>query len=182
MDNPQWKFPDNFLAAFRCTEVRYAESFIENGIIKFNTPNSWVKYAKEQTEGRGDLLEGTIAAYSNNDIASMIKLNNEYSKYDLIREFVKDKVYLKLKRSMELPCYCFYRLKMDMFQCPGAIGENTIECEIPAKYFRDFSNQMSVEQINTLPPDQRPSIIMIENYNEFQNRVMKALQSLGVKK
>jgi len=60
---------------------------------------------KEQKEGRGDLLEGIFAYYTINDIENMVRLNNKYEIYDkknqLIRERIGDKVYLKLKRSME---------------------------------------------------------------------------------
>lgn len=43
----------NFLT-LRCTEVKYAYSFLEKGEIKFNTPQSWVNRAIEFGKGRGD--------------------------------------------------------------------------------------------------------------------------------
>ena len=46
MQEPYWQFPNNILSAFRCTEVQYANEFLKNGSIKFNSPNNWVKYAK----------------------------------------------------------------------------------------------------------------------------------------
>lgn len=184
-EKPKWKFPKHFLGAFRCTEVKYAEDFINKGTIKFNSPNSWVKYAKEKSEGRGDLLEGTVAAYSIYDTESVIALNNKYSDYELkgqlIREKVKDRIYLKLKSSMELPCFCFYTLNMDMFQCPKKMGDNIIECDMPPSFFRDFTDNMTLTQMNSLPVEKQPSIIIIEDYNEFEKRLRKKLYSLDIR-
>lgn len=51
---PKWANPDEFTLAMRCTTVNYANKFIEEGSIKFNTSDSWVKYAITNGEGRGD--------------------------------------------------------------------------------------------------------------------------------
>lgn len=186
MQEPYWQFPNNILSAFRCTEVQYANEFLKNGSIKFNSPNNWVKYAKERTEGRGDLLEGIFAYYNIADIENMVKINKKYEAYDkknqLIRERIGDKIYLRLNRSMELPCYCFYLLSMDKFPCPKNTGEIFIEHTIPPSYFRDFADLKTMKQAKLLPLEKQPSLIWITNFDEFKKRIINALCSLGVKK
>ncbi len=186
MQEPYWQFPNNIISVFRCTEVQYADEFLKNGSIKFNSPNSWVKYAKEQKEGRGDLLEGIFAYYTINDIENLVRLNNKYEindkKNQLIRERIGDKVYLKLKRSMELPCYCFYLLSMDKFPCPKNTGEMFIEHTMPPSHFRDFADLKTMEQAKLLPLEKQPSVIWITNFDEFIIRLTNKLCSLGINK
>lgn len=116
----------------------------------------------------------------------MLKINKKYEIYEkknqLIRERIGDKVYLKLKRSMELPCYCFYLLSMDKFPCPKNTGEMFIEHTMPPSYFRDFADLKTMEQAKLLPLEKQPSLIWITNFDEFKKRIINALCSLGVKK
>ena len=73
-----WAKPDEFSLTMRCTEVKYADSFLEKGEIKFNTPQSWVNRAIELGEGRGDKFEGTIAIYHIEDLKNMKLINEKY--------------------------------------------------------------------------------------------------------
>lgn len=61
MTETKWENPNAFFLTIRCMEKRYADSFIDHGCLKFNTPRSWEEYAEE---GRGDVYEGTLAFYS----------------------------------------------------------------------------------------------------------------------
>src|SRR4051794_22717498 len=97
----EWAEPESFSAVFRCTSQKYAETLLKKGEIKFSTPSSWVKYAIEKGEGRGDKLEGTIATFNAFDIDQLIRLNQKYSKYsDLVRMSIGKRVYLKRSRDL----------------------------------------------------------------------------------
>ncbi|KGE17261.1 hypothetical protein [Paenibacillus wynnii] len=76
-----WVKPESFVSAFRCTTQKYAETFYKKGEIKFGTPSSWVKYAFEKGEGRGDKFEGTMATCHIFDIDRLKELNQKYNKY-----------------------------------------------------------------------------------------------------
>lgn len=83
---------------------------MKRGEIKFNTPESWVKYAEEVGEGRGDFGEGTLAFYHKNDIENMKLINYKFKPHEpLLRYRVSDRVYLKKARDMEVNCTPFIR-------------------------------------------------------------------------
>ena len=88
-------------------------------------------------------------------------------------------VYFKRKRSMQLPCYCFYILKHSMFECPSEPGWHTLSTIIPNSYFRDFAENRTPDQIDLMPDDERPSIIFIDDYQEFKHRLINYLVRLG---
>ncbi|OBR91424.1 hypothetical protein CLRAG_29910 [Clostridium ragsdalei P11] len=178
-----WANPENFFGVFRCTTEKYAETFFSKGEIKFNTPNSWVKYALEKGEGRGDKLEGTMATFNMFDIEHTIELNEKYKNYpDLIRVPIGQRVYLKRARDMELPCFCFYILKESMFKCPNKEGKHKLTATVPASYFRDFMDNLDPYEVDKLDQKDKPAVIFIENYQEFEQRIVTALMVLGLKK
>ena len=57
----EWARPNDFFVACRLTSSKYADSFLDTGSIKFNTPQSWIDYSKKYGDGRGDGYEGTLA-------------------------------------------------------------------------------------------------------------------------
>ncbi|QSX06670.1 hypothetical protein JYG23_04235 [Sedimentibacter sp. zth1] len=178
-----WKSPENFSLVFRCTTVEYADSFVDLGEIKFNTPKSWQDYAKEYGDGRGDEFEGTMATCKINDITKLAELINKYKKYkDLETYMVKDRCCLKRKKDMHLPCFCFYILKHNMFECPGEDGVHKLTTKIPASYFRDFTDDMEFSKVDELEERKRPAVVCIKDYIEFEKRLLIALLSLGVKR
>ncbi|MBU7320540.1 hypothetical protein [Paenibacillus oleatilyticus] len=179
----EWSEPDSFGVVFRCTSQKYAETLLKKGEIKFSTPSSWVKYAFEKGEGRGDKLEGTIATCNAFDLDQLIKLNQKYSKYsDLVRMSIGNRVYLKRSRNMELPCYCFYVLKQSMFECPEVEGKHKIKTVVQASYFRDFMDDLDPQIVDQLDPKDKPAVVFINDYKEFQQRIVNALTALGLKK
>lgn len=178
----EWANPDEFFLTLRCTEVKYAESFLEKGAIKFNTPQSWVDRALEQGEGRGDKFEGTIALYHQYDIENMKSINEKYEKYlEIDRVRYDDKIYLKNKRSMNLPCYCFYIMKNSLFQCPEQQGKNNLKSMIKGIYFRDFTDNRTLEQVEALDDMHKPALIVIEKFETFKRRIIEALLGIGVR-
>lgn len=176
-----WAAPNNFLMVLRCTKMQYARSFLKNGQIKFSTPASWVKYAEEYGDGRGDRLEGTMATFNILDINNALPILNKYSHYtDLLIVPIGNRIYLKRKRDMQLPCFCLYYLKNRMFPYPEKVGIQELKTSIPYSYFRDFADNMSPEEIKKLPEDEKPVVIMIENYHEFKKRLVRKLLEIGL--
>ncbi|MED4461493.1 hypothetical protein [Metabacillus fastidiosus] len=176
-----WAKPEDFMVVFRLTTRQYAENFLKKGEIKFNTPSSWVQYAFENGEGRGDKLEGTLATFYMFDIENAAKLNQKYKKYpDLVRVPIGQRVYLKRSRNMELPCFCFYILKQSMFDCPKEEGKHKLTTTVPASYFRDFVDNLDPQKVEKLDQKDKPALIFIHDYNEFERRIINALMALGL--
>jgi hypothetical protein len=176
-----WAEPENFVSVFRCTTQKYAETFLKKGEIKFSTPSSWVKYAFEKGEGRGDKLEGTMATFHAFDIEHLTELNQKYRKYsDLVRISIGQRVYLKRSRDMELPCFCFYLLKQSMFDFPNEEGKHRLTATVPASYFRDFMDNLDPQEVEKLDRKDKPAVIVINDYKEFEQRITNALMALGL--
>ncbi|MFD2614631.1 hypothetical protein [Paenibacillus gansuensis] len=178
-----WAEPEGFFSVFRCTNQKYAEAFLKKGEIKFSTPSSWVKYAFEKGEGRGDKLEGTMATFHAHDIERIVQLNQKYGIYpDLIRMNMDQRVYLKRSRDMELPCFCMYLLKQSMFDCPSEEGKHKITATVPGSYFRDFMDNQDPQEVEKLDQFVKPAVIIINDFKEFERRIISALTAIGVKK
>lgn len=176
-----WGNPNDFSMVFRCTTSEYAKSFVLKGEIKFNTPESWVKWAQEKVEGRGDLLEGIIAGYHILDIDQFAKLYNKYSIYkDMFLTTIGANVYFRRKKTMELPCFCFYILKNNMFECPDKSGEQKLSAIIPPSYFKDFADNKNPDELKKIPDNKKPSIVFINDFKIFKSRLMNRLIELGL--
>lgn len=177
----QWGNPDDFMMAFRCTKKEFAESFVNKGAIKFNSPESWVNEASVKGEGRGDRLEGTIAACNHSEIENFSQLYQKYKKYnDLFCTVIDDVAYFKRKKVMNLPCYCFYILKNSMFTCPNEEGKHRLKTTVPSSYFKDFANNLEPEQEEKLPESEKPSLVIIKDFELFRTRLKKHLFKLGI--
>ncbi|MBS2967793.1 hypothetical protein J9317_03260 [Metabacillus sp. KIGAM252] len=184
----EWAKPNNFSAAFRLTSSKYADAFVDTGSIKFNTPQSWIDYSKKYGDGRGDGCEGTLAFCNILDVERIGELAKEYESSDilnpntrpLLKEISGRRLYLKDKRSLELPCFCVYIMKNSLFPCPDSEGKHRVTADIPASYFRDFSDNSLPEAIGRLPLEDQPALIVISDFDEFKNRLHKALRELGL--
>lgn len=180
-EKSEWAEPENFISVFRCTTQKYAETLLKKGEIKFSTPSSWVQYAFEKGEGRGDKLEGTMATFHMFDIEHMTELNQKYKEYpDLVRIPIEQRVYLKRSRNMELPCFCFYILKQSMFDCPKEEEKHRLTATVPASYFRDFVDNLNPQEVEKLDQKDKPAVIFIHDYMEFEQRIINALMALGL--
>ncbi|BES66094.1 hypothetical protein SANA_25330 [Gottschalkiaceae bacterium SANA] len=183
-----WEKPNTFSGAFRLTSSKYAKSFIKRGSIKFNTPQSWIDYSKQHGDGRGDGYEGTLAFCDSLDVKSISEIIQKYESICILntnarplhKEICKRRLLLKDKRSLNLPCFCVYIMKHSLFPCPDSAGKHRIPAEIPASYFRDFSDNYSPEDIDKLPLEDQPVLIIIRDFEEFKNRLYKALREVGL--
>ncbi|MPW26839.1 hypothetical protein GC105_13715 [Alkalibaculum sp. M08DMB] len=51
---------------------------------------------------------------------------------------------------------------------------------MPASYFRVFSYNSLLEDIDKLPLEDQPALILISDFDEFKNRLHKALRKVGL--
>lgn len=163
------------ILVLRCTTLEFAKDLVNLGQIKFSTPKSWEQYGKQ---GRGDIYEGTLAYSSKFYPSQYEKLIAKYSNtctYEL-----PNRILIKNRRDMQLPCICFYGLKTDAFPPPQNEGRNRISTYIDAKYFRDFADNASPAEIAALPPKKQPAIAVIKDWAEFVRRLKAKLNSIGV--
>ncbi len=173
----------HFTLTLRCTTKEKAERLVELGEIKFNTPQSWVEYEEKYGKGRGDVLEGAFAFCRYDDITQIVDFASRYSLNDGdIFLYQKDnRIYLKRKSSMNLPCFCVYILKNDSFIIPEErVGLQNVETIIPAKYFQDFSDNKTQEEIDALPDSQKPAFVIINGFDIFKERILAKLESIGI--
>lgn len=174
-----WFEPDNAWFFFKQLEYKYAKKMMDEGNIKFNCANAWVKIAKKYGQGQGDLYEGTFATCSLKDVKSKAKYIKMYDDVETQKD--KSTRYFRRKSIMKLPVYCFYTLKTSAFKLPKEEGSQEIEAEIESEYFKDFARNMTKEQILALPEDERPAIVVIEDKLKFINLIKDKLKSMGVK-
>jgi len=183
-----WANPDHFTAVFRLTTSEYADNFIDKGSIKFNAPQSWIDYSLKYGNGRGDRYEGTIAFCNIFDYERVIELNQKYNSDCIIntkmrplaKEVIGQRLFLKDKRSLQLPCFCFYIMKQSLFSCPDSAGKHRVSAHIPASYFRDFSDNLSPVDIEKRPLKDQPALIIISNFDEFKIKLYKTLKAIGL--
>ncbi|MGE4214433.1 MAG: hypothetical protein AB7E42_06615 [Anaerotignaceae bacterium] len=184
----KWAKPNGFSVVFRLTTSKYADDFINKGSIKLNTPQSWIDYSKKFGDGRGDSCEGTLAFCHMFDIEHKNELTQKYgsncilnpTSRSLLNETKGQRLFFKDKRSLQLPCFCMYIMKNNLFPCPDSAGKHRITADIPASYFRDFSDNSLPKDIKTLPLEDQPALIIISNFVEFENRLYKALRQIGL--
>ncbi len=183
-----WMNPNDNILRIRLTEMQYAEAFIERGNIKFSTPESWVKYAESHGDGRGDAYEGTLAFCHCLDYERFLELEQKYSPTtilnpnarELTKKVYKQRVLFKDKRSMQLPCFCLYVMKVSSFTPPEKAGKQRLRTSIPGSYFKDFVENKSEDEVSKLPQPEQPALIVIENFEVFLSRLKNKLFSLGV--
>lgn len=180
--------PNDNILRIRLTEMQYAEAFIDRGCIKFSTPESWVKYAEMYGDGRGDVYEGTLAFCHVHDIENVIELRRKYSPSTILDPNARQltpkphnqRVLFKDKRSMQLPCYCLYMMRVDSFPVPSEAGKQYLRTIIPGSYFKDFVDNKSKDEVKNLPDKNQPALILIKDFECFLNRLKKKLFCMGV--
>lgn len=175
-----WANPDDFKISFRCTTSIFADAFLEEGSIKFNTPNSWVDSFFKYGAGRGDHLEGTMALCHRTDDNKVEELYLKYQGPDLYLVNYGERYFFKSIRSLGLPCFCFYIMKNSSLDCPTEEGLQTMDANISATYFRDFMDNKTPEEIDLLSDDEKPALIIINNFDEFRKRIKAYLYSIGL--
>jgi hypothetical protein len=181
MEKTMWGNPTSSYFSIHCAKKEYVEDFIEHGSVKFGTPSEWVQEAKEKGEGRGDSLEGLIATYWYLDIENMKKIEDYFADLKIIRNNVDGRIYLKNERSMDLPCFCIYRMPVSAFDCPDSTGMQKISGDVPKEYFQTFADNITPSYADGLNDKEKPAFYLIKDYDEFFRRVKKYMTDRGVK-
>lgn len=178
----QWVNPDVISEYIISLKRKYAVSFIEKGTIKFGTPAEWVNYAFNNATGRGDVLEGSYAAYPyDSDIRRRIlEIQNPDS--DVVPVCYKESnlLHLKHRESMHLPCYCFYILRLKQFSIEKNMDRFEAKAVIPSRYFRGLEDGRNWESENQLPNEEQLVSVIVEDYIEFIKRIKTALNEIGI--
>lgn len=174
-----WDKPNDVWFVCKLIEYKYAKKMMDEGNIKFGCAYKWIKQAEnERQQGQGDLYEGTFATCRYYDIPMIISyLKRDYNveKRDVEVQFDGKLLYFKRKKTIRLPVYCFYTLRYCDFEVPKKEGNQIIKAEIAAKYFKDFTKK----PIEELELEERPTFIMIDNVQEFINRIKEKLICMG---
>lgn len=176
MKGSTWKDPNLSLLTIRCMEKQYADTFISRGCLKFNTPKFWEEWAEK---GRGDVYEGALAFYSRQYPTQYEGLKYKYPnayQYEL-----EKRILLKDKRDMNLPCLCFYTSTLKNYAVPSEEGKKKISTIIDGRYFKDFADNKTVEEIARLPLEEQPAMVLIQDFDEFLKRLKSALIDHGLK-
>lgn len=169
-----WDKTLGYFMLLRFTKQKYAKDMLDTGAIKFSTPSEWVECAKTPG-GRGDIREGTLTAYP----VTQKKPSLKSYKGDGDLCFVRDGSYwlVKNQRHMSLPSICFYTI-FDRRENPNSSQES----HISGKMFTDFTKDygLSQREVENLPEDDRPAIVMIEKHIEFFKLLEERLSLLGI--
>lgn len=175
-----WKNSNQPIIIWRSAELQYNEKLLSEGNVRFGTAQKWVDWENERGQGRGDLLEGVFAACSLDDYAMVRQLYGKYK--DVEPKSYPPLVYYRRNRTMNLPCLCFYIVRAGAFECPDEEGVHGVTTNIPATYYRDFADQMSPEDVERLPQEKQPSILVFREFDFFLTALRQKLYSIGVQK
>lgn len=175
MEEFSWGNPNVVLLTLRCMEKRFSENFIKYGRLKFNTPKVWEEWLKK---GRGDTYEGTLAFCSKKNPSQCDVLSKKYP--SAYRYETDGRVLLKDQRDMNLPCLCFFTLKQKNFKVPTREGFQKLSTTIEGRYFQDCADNMTEDEIAALPEKNKPSMVVIQDFDEFLRRLKKELVKRGL--
>jgi len=165
---------------FRCTEKQYAQSFLETGNIKLNTPYEWIKLEESEGKGRGDLLEGVFAHIERFDFKSIELCVSQRS--SICPSVSSNTLYFRSDKIFNLPCFCLYALSDKSFTRnyfeDSHSWANTFT--VGEAYFKDFYDYESRDAINSLPDNKKPVLLVIRSPKKFFERMTEYLIGLGV--
>lgn len=151
-----------------CMDKKYVKSFIEDGKIHFSCAKLWSNYQENDKKNtlQGDILEGIIAC---TDKEKAVEYPNiEYYKTD----GEDGKVYIKSKRSMHLPAYCFYGLSVsDKENSSNAL--HTISDEYMEGFLKSESKTRGVLL-------ESKEFLCIPSFEVFYSRLLRSLHQVGV--
>lgn len=165
---------------FRCTERKYASSFVSNGTIKLNTPRAWINQARKEGIGRGDLLEGVYSSYPTGVISSYSYLKKLRKNIEAVRN--NEITYLRSSDVIDLRCFCLFGLYNTSFEYNYFHETNKWAnvSYVKLDYFRDFYKYKSRDEINQLPDEEQPVFIIIKSPNKFFERLYSYFEKAGM--
>ena len=177
---PVFNFDFSTLMLFRCVKRHRAEQ-LQQGVIYFGSPHSWIQEEKIGNKGQGDILEGTFLSTFSSDSSDFIEL----LKNDPAFEWFIHKGFLFFRRKsvLDLRCLCLYGLRDTSFCKEISLnGRAHYKTQITQQFFSSFSDYKSREEYKLADPEEQPVVVFIKNPQEFFARIISSLSALGVKK
>jgi hypothetical protein len=141
---------NNILWLIRCTKYEYAKQFLDEGIIKFNTPFNWIELEKSEGKGRGDILEGIYATSPIHDFNKKIILQK--LRKNVISEQFQGNTFFRVSTILDIPCFSLFVLSDSSFSNNFFTETNkfAVTTKLITKYFNDFSNYKTRAEIDSL--------------------------------
>lgn len=172
---------NNILWLIRCTKHEYAKQFLDEGVIKFNTPFNWIELEKSEGKGRGDLLEGIFASAPTHDFNKRMVLYK--LRENVITEQCSANVVLRSEKILDIPCFSLFVLSENSFSNNFFIETNKFAntTKLVTQYFNDFSNFKTREEIESLDIENRPVVLFIQSPKKFLDRLKISLKKIGFK-
>ena len=166
---------------FKIMERQWIDKLYTKGSMRFYAPGKWIDgELNSGKRGQGDKYEGVFAIdRGGNDRESVFR--KRYKK-QLIVSRDGDNKYYQLDKTIKSPTYCFYSLADEHFDIPDNIddaGIYEITANIEGKYFKDFANGMTKEEVEKLPTENQPAMLIIFGYDNvmlFLKKVKMALK------
>lgn len=166
---------NDFYVILKCTDKKYAQDLMRKGTIMFNTARRWAEIEEEAGKGQGDLYEGVFACCEADDHQSIDYYKKKYRDTEI--QYSHNLVYFKRSSVIDMPAFCFFLLKQNSLDTKL---ENNLLEYIPEKYFEDFADAVSPEEIKSLKDEDRPSLVMILDMDKFISMIKSKLISFGV--
>lgn len=155
-----------------CMKKEYANSFIKNGVVHFSCAKKWSNYQEEDSKNdlQGDLLEGVIACTNKED--NILYPNTEYEKFDY-----DDRIFVKSKRSIYLPAYCFYSFGIETVSSDDFCKKVVSKHQMNPTYFESFlkSSQISRDELI-----EAYRFVCIPSFEVFYSRLLRSLSKKNI--
>ena len=165
----------------RCAKYKFNKAFVEKGAIKFSIPQLWANIGKKDGEGRGDISEGMFVTFDKDDYSYAYKFGKKYHvpNDDVIIDIWGNRVFYRRKRTMNLPSFCLYGIKYDLFDIKPQVGRQEVQGTINEEYFTAFSNDTNAED-KTILEEERLSLVYVSNYDLLKERIVSKLKEIGI--
>ena len=179
----EWLNPEEIFACIVSLKRKYAQDLLDKGIMKFNSPENWIKYAIENSTGRGDVLEGNFETIKIPHSNKNFRWENHYSEnicVAITKDFGYNLLHLKNQDVIKLPCYCFYIIRNKDFKIQLRDKRLIASAEIPSRYFRGLEDGRTWLEEQNLDEQERLVSVVIGDIEEFFCRIKKVLIDFGV--
>ena len=179
--NEVWHEDIHPVTFIRFDSMKWLNIFLKEGSILFGNAQKWINLEdrEDQRGKRGDCYEGTLCACHTRDRFSIAK-SKAYYHADVTQNIEGGITLIKNSQHLRLPTYCFYALKTeDFIPVPGE--KNVTRTFLSGEMFTSFNQEMSEEEVATLPEEDKPGVMLINNPSAFIDRLTEALIAIGVK-
>lgn len=162
MKKIEWGNPNDILNVIKVTPTKYAENFIKKGTIKFSRPKDW---RFNSNDAIGDPYEGAVARCDKWDVSMLSDFWCDYPNDRYERYCNNEMCFIYSNRTQNLPCFCMFGVFVDSLQFSQNNSGQDLVTECNLSKFLDDSKKMS--------------IIFINNFQKFREKLISALKSFG---